>query len=638
MSTPNDTAAPTEEQRAVIEQPADAHVLVTAGPGSGKTHTLIRRIDLLVSEKGLSPAEIQVLTFSRTAVRELRTRLGEDGGTARNVRAQTFDAWALALLNRIDADTVWEERPFEERIEGASRAIEEGSAGDDLGEDLRHLVVDEVQDLVGPRRELVEALIDTYAPGFTLVGDPAQSIYGFTATDRASRAQETGRFFTWVKRTFAEDLVELALTHNFRAAPGEARAALPHGQALQRIAVSGETDDEGLHEELRGALRSTLNLDLDSFGCSVLRDHNGSSAVLSQYNHLALEISESLWEAGVDHELQRSSQDRSTAPPWLATLFHEVDGALLRRSRFTDLLGAEENSTVEGLERLWNGLCRTTGGRKSSNTIDLPRLRRALARGALADEVLARPRPNLVVSTFHRAKGLEFDRVVVLDPGALKTGGDSTNANRRGRRQDPAEEARLLYVAMTRARQELLHLPSFTVSVHGVRRDPRAGHRWGRFSQQSHWKRLGLEVTGKDVDTRHPGGTSPLSHDPVSVQKHLAEHVRPGAPVTLERIHPTTDREGQSPPYAVVHQDQEIGVSSEKFRSDLYRYMQVGGAPARHWPRTLRNIRIDSLESVAGSEASGARSGLGPHGVWLAPRLTGLSRFEYDNTSEGGPR
>ena len=638
MSAPSGTVAPTQEQRAVIEQPADAHVLVTAGPGSGKTHTLIRRIDFLVTEKGLSPAEIQVLTFSRAAVRELRTRLGEDGGPARGVRAQTFDAWALALLNRIDADTAWEERPFEERIEGASRAIEESAAGDDLGTGLRHLVVDEVQDLVGPRRELVEALIDACAPGFTLVGDPAQSIYGFTVTERASRAQETGRFFTWVKRTFAGDLVELALTRNFRAAPGEARVALPHGPALQRIAVSGGTDDEDLHEELRRALRGTLNLGLDSYGCDVLRDYNGSSAILSQYNHLALEISETLWKSGVDHEFQRSAQDRSAAPPWLVTLFHEVDGTLLRRERFTDLLGAGAHGTVEGLDRLWNELRRTTGDRRSSNTIDLPRLRRALAQGALADELMVRPRSNLVVSSFHRAKGLEFDRVVVLDPGRLKAGGGSTNAKRRGRQQDPAEEARLLYVAMTRARQELLHLPSFTVDVRGVRRVTRAGHRWGRFSGQHPWKRLGLEVTGKDVDTRHPGGTSPLSHDPVSVQKHLAEHVRPGDPVTLERIHPTTDREDQSPPYAVVHQDQEIGISSEKFRSDLYRYMQMGGDSARQWPRTLRNIRVDSIESVAGSEASGARSGLGPHGVWLAPRLTGLSRFEYDNTSEGGPR
>jgi len=69
------------------------------------------------------------------------------------------------------------------------------------------VVIDEVQDLVGARRELVEALVDRFECGFTIVGDPAQSIYGFTVKDRTARAGETNRFFEWLRNTFGEELV-----------------------------------------------------------------------------------------------------------------------------------------------------------------------------------------------------------------------------------------------------------------------------------------------------------------------------------------------------------------------------------------------------------------------------------------------
>ncbi len=59
----------TDEQRAVVEQPWSARVLVTAGAGAGKTHTLVRRLDALCGhedpEEALEAAEILVLTFSR---------------------------------------------------------------------------------------------------------------------------------------------------------------------------------------------------------------------------------------------------------------------------------------------------------------------------------------------------------------------------------------------------------------------------------------------------------------------------------------------------------------------------------------------------------------------------------------------
>jgi superfamily I DNA/RNA helicase len=59
--------SPTDEQQQVIERPADSRTLVIAPAGSGKTYTLVRRLDHLLDE-GLSNDEILMLSFSRAAV------------------------------------------------------------------------------------------------------------------------------------------------------------------------------------------------------------------------------------------------------------------------------------------------------------------------------------------------------------------------------------------------------------------------------------------------------------------------------------------------------------------------------------------------------------------------------------------
>src|SRR5579863_2836979 len=52
-----ETFEPTREQRAVIEHEG-SHLLVFAGPGTGKTETLARRFAWLVAERGVAPDEI----------------------------------------------------------------------------------------------------------------------------------------------------------------------------------------------------------------------------------------------------------------------------------------------------------------------------------------------------------------------------------------------------------------------------------------------------------------------------------------------------------------------------------------------------------------------------------------------------
>lgn len=53
----------------------DGPVLIIAGPGSGKTFTLVERIVYLITHKGIAPESLMVVTFTDKAARELTTRI-----------------------------------------------------------------------------------------------------------------------------------------------------------------------------------------------------------------------------------------------------------------------------------------------------------------------------------------------------------------------------------------------------------------------------------------------------------------------------------------------------------------------------------------------------------------------------------
>jgi superfamily I DNA/RNA helicase/RecB family exonuclease len=84
-------------QRAVVAHPGGP-LLVLAGPGTGKTTTLVEAVVDRV-ERGARPDEILVLTFSRKAADELRERIATRvGRTVAEPAAYTFHSWCFALV------------------------------------------------------------------------------------------------------------------------------------------------------------------------------------------------------------------------------------------------------------------------------------------------------------------------------------------------------------------------------------------------------------------------------------------------------------------------------------------------------------------------------------------------------------
>ncbi|WP_425245234.1 ATP-dependent helicase [Streptomyces sp. NEAU-NA10] len=83
-------------QRSVVDHAAGP-LLVLAGPGTGKTTTLVESVAARVARGG-DPARILVLTFSRKAAVELRDRMALRMGAARAPQATTFHSYCYALV------------------------------------------------------------------------------------------------------------------------------------------------------------------------------------------------------------------------------------------------------------------------------------------------------------------------------------------------------------------------------------------------------------------------------------------------------------------------------------------------------------------------------------------------------------
>ncbi|MER5986502.1 ATP-dependent DNA helicase [Streptomyces sp. NPDC001787] len=106
VRTPPGSVAPPlldASQRAVVDH-RGGPLLVLAGPGTGKTTTLVEAVAARVTA-GADPARILVLTFSRKAAVELRDRMAARLGAARGPQATTFHSYCYALVRaHQDAD------------------------------------------------------------------------------------------------------------------------------------------------------------------------------------------------------------------------------------------------------------------------------------------------------------------------------------------------------------------------------------------------------------------------------------------------------------------------------------------------------------------------------------------------------
>src|SRR5580700_3312743 len=89
-----------QDQQRVVSH-SGGPLLVLAGPGTGKTTAIVEAVVHRITERGIDPARVLVLTFSRKAAEELRERITMRlGRTTREPLALTFHSYAYALVRR----------------------------------------------------------------------------------------------------------------------------------------------------------------------------------------------------------------------------------------------------------------------------------------------------------------------------------------------------------------------------------------------------------------------------------------------------------------------------------------------------------------------------------------------------------
>lgn len=144
-------------------------ILITAKPGSGKTTAIVNLLRERITG-GVPPTRICALTFTKKAAEEMKDRIATD-----QVRASTIHSLAYQIVKEeFDADT---DEFYAQMIQQATQKLVEG-----YRPPFSVLAVDEAQDIDKPQADFLRALIQTVTD-VIVVGDPMQSIYGFRGND-----------------------------------------------------------------------------------------------------------------------------------------------------------------------------------------------------------------------------------------------------------------------------------------------------------------------------------------------------------------------------------------------------------------------------------------------------------------------
>jgi len=439
-------------QREVIEAEPDSCLLVSAGPGMGKTAVACARVSHLVQDRNVTDTNIWLVSFTRAAVGELRARIGdlaETNETAVDVKICTIDsqAWRVRYgFTETDAKRLF--GGFETGIEAAIDLIR--SKPDDFREgfqDLEHLIVDEAQDITGARATFLLEIIKLLSPdcGITVFHDPAQAIY-----DYALEGDDV-RFVDELKSLLGPRLEERALRKIHRTED----AVLLRLYEDLRVDILGNADATAADFEARAERVKKAAGGSDKFDVRKLSAYS-NALVLFRRRIEVLQTSAFMARDGLPHRLRMSNLP-TIVKPWIGLSLHKADTRELDEETYRSHASAAydraggrlfdcENKDLF-LSRSWD-LLRRFAGVPRSGSVDLWTLRALIAQNCpdeLRDADLGESGP--ILGTIHASKGREAEHVV-LQIG--KSWGE-----RKGGDVDHAEESRVLFVGATRARERL---------------------------------------------------------------------------------------------------------------------------------------------------------------------------------------
>ena len=603
-------------QKTVIEAACNTRLIVDAGPGTGKTAVACERLAHLIRTEQLTPVNALMISFTRTAVAEIRDRLYKYVGThAYAIRIATIDSHAWSIHSAHVPGAKLTGSSFDENIKDTTELLKTDETVKEELRRLEHVVIDEAQDIVGVRAVLVGLLAENLSEncGVTVFADNAQAIYGFSdESDGSAQDEDVKPLLERLTEIDGSNFSHLSLDQIHRTS----------SPSLKRIFTEVRKDVLDPKKRGKGQARQTaddIRERADKQGIEwkdvKVKDFDAETLILLRARVDVLMASQFCDEP---HRLRLSGYG-ATLPPWLALCFHDFTEPFLEEreflSRWSKRVGAAAEAGLDSAEA-WRRIRKMAG--KKGGLVDMGRLRQKLARSRPPVE-LATPEFGLcgpIVGTIHASKGREAPKVVLLLP--LKPGAKSGNID------GEAEEARVLFVGATRAKETLsvgtgsgAVFSSDSLGSGRVFRTTRKGHimvEVGRHGDISPKGLVGREIMDEE--------------SAIEAQEYLADAANEVTCYSL-KIDSNLDYR-----HAIVvdSNDLRVGVMETGFKRELWNVVRmVNDSAKRRSPGTLKPVRGQGCSTMVLAPDSTDLEDL--HEPWassgfvLAPRIAAFPSF-----------
>lgn len=441
-------------QGKIIQGSVTERNIVNAGPGTGKTYTLIEKIKYLLNSNTAGADEILVLCFSKAAVKVIRSRLKDAAdkdlisGDWNKVEIRTFDSFSTYVLaylvnnmrEILPANYSLEAENYDERIKSATEVFLHHH---DILQSYKHMIVDEVQDLVGVRAELVLAILDSLpgSCGFTLLGDSCQALYDYLSQSDKS-VMSSSKFYQNIFRNFPEAHY-YSLEKNYRQENDLEKLTKDYRQAI----INQEPGECIRQADVLFKQLPDANIDIRHFTPQLAEEYLrcGSLGILTRTNAQALQISAWMRTEGTKHLLQRPAGVTDFSD-WIFNILSLAETDVISQDEFKSIFELYYPQVKQKSCQYWNALVSTQKEQlKSRYSI------KSLLQGIMQNDrnplLYINPlfsAPNITVSNVHRAKGMEFDSVLLVS--------DVISGISDPKNQDLTEN-NVCYVALTRPKK-----------------------------------------------------------------------------------------------------------------------------------------------------------------------------------------
>lgn len=610
------------DQQYVIEASKNTKLLVNAGPGTGKTYTLIERLKYLTDNDDIIPAqEMLVLCFSKAAIAEIKNRIEQaiqEGTTNDDLRfldIRTFDSFATYFIAQLNGGVDLSELSYEERIKMATDLIERQS---NIFDNIKHFIVDEIQDLVGVRAKLVQTILKALKSGFTLLGDSCQSIYDYQIEDKDTEIDSV-KFYKWLKDYFGEGIVQVEFEGNLR------QTEILHNLVTEIRESILLKDSSDLKAKKIGKVLKRV----DSIGkCSKLTpemvDRATTTCFLCRNNGEVLKLSQQLRDQGILHSIQKSSTSR-LIEPWLGAVLGEHDRDTIDFLEFAELYkNAFQEADPNNIQAKWEVL-RNLDRDKKSRLNAKKIIENIHMENSSIKDLYVTDKSNVIVSTIHRAKGREFEQVILLLNSFTRF------LNKAVENID--EEVKNFYVAVTRPKKDIKIIEFNREACLRTIKDKEK--RWVetiKYPNQT-WNRIiGIEIgTGKDINILSFIDLKILKDDKnvKDNQNYIRNQIRKGDEVILKMVNIVDNL--QDTIYYIYHENQLIGSMSKNFTYQLINALTQIQNWFKKLPLEIHGVYVDEIVTYISRNIGGEVPLIYKKtNVWNGVYLVGFGKLKWN--------